>query len=854
MNSMDLAAHFVIPPAPAPDESMVIRGDQWRIQVLTERLMRVEWSPSGTFEDRSTQLVVNRRFPRVEGVTIRRERSARAGEQITVSTPAMTLHYDGQEFSSHGLYATALMPTEWGAEWRWGVRSERPWLKGQNLRGTCRTLDDVDGRAPLDDGIFDGRGITAIEDTTAALAAPTPEAATSDASTAEAPDPRLAPEDAVPVAGWPTAREEGSHDVYIFAGGWQFVDTIRDYYRLTGAQPILPRWALGNWWSRYHRYSAEEYLALMDRFTGARIPLSVAVIDMDWHLVDLPAEHGSGWTGFTWNRELFPDPEAFLDALKARGLHTALNLHPADGVRSYEEAYERLARALGRDVAAGERIPFTPDDAEFMSAYFQQVLYPLEDQGVGMWWPDWQQGTWTTTPGLDPLWILNHTHVTDNAARHGGRGLTLSRYAGPGSHRYPVGFSGDTVVSWESLAFQPEFTATASNIGYGWWSHDIGGHMDGTNDRELQTRWVQFGVFSPIMRLHSSNNPLMSKEPWRWGVRESAIQAEFMRLRHRLIPYLHSEQIWGHGALHPLITPMYWHHADEDEAWTVPNEYYFGRQLLAAPITQPEDRAIGLARVDVFLPAGQWVDLFAGRSYSGGRTLAMYRPLESFPLLAQAGAILPLAGRSTKDEAHLASFDPCAQSSPALGVENPSELEVIIVAGADGGYELLEDDDTDGGVSVSTRLTWNDSERRLTIGRAQHWEPHPPHDEATAPTSGAEAERAHNEFGDVVPAERSWMIRIYEGNGRTTVHTTGSISTQKGCTLHIPGTHSDAHCQTPAWVTEIAERAQIANVLRVEILDLALADALTALSQVHRLDLPDSARGALVEALTAQMV
>ena len=85
---------------------------------------------------------------------------------------------------------------------------------------------------------------------------------------------------------------------------------------------------------------------------------------------------------------------------------------------------------------------------------------------------------------------------------------------GPGSHRYPVGFSGDTHITWDSLAFQPYFTATASNIGYGWWSHDIGGHWYGSRDDDLTVRWVQLGVFSPIMRLHSTLHPFIRKEPW----------------------------------------------------------------------------------------------------------------------------------------------------------------------------------------------------------------------------------------------------------------------------------------------------------------------------------------------------
>ncbi len=148
----------------------------------------------------------------------------------------------------------------------------------------------------------------------------------------------------------------------------------------------------------------------------------------------------------------------------------------------------------------------------------------MEEDGVDFWWIDWQQGGLTRQPGLDPLWGLDHLHYLDSARNDGSdysernpRPLTFSRYAGPGSHRYPIGFSGDTVVTWESLKFQPEFTACASNIGYGWWSHDIGGHMFGYRDEELEVRWYQLGAFSPINRLHSTDSPFNGKEPWNFA-------------------------------------------------------------------------------------------------------------------------------------------------------------------------------------------------------------------------------------------------------------------------------------------------------------------------------------------------
>ena len=127
---------------------------------------------------------------------------------------------------------------------------------------------------------------------------------------------------------------------------------------------------------------------------------------------------------------------------------------------------------MGIDPASEIAVQFDPADPHFMEVYLKDLHHPLEEEGVDFWWIDWQQGTVTKVPGLDPLWMLNHYHYLDSSWK-GNRSLTFSRYAGVGSHRYPVGFSGDTVISWESLAFQPYFTNTASNVGYGWWSHDI---------------------------------------------------------------------------------------------------------------------------------------------------------------------------------------------------------------------------------------------------------------------------------------------------------------------------------------------------------------------------------------------
>ena len=206
-------------------------------------------------------------------------------------------------------------------------------------------------------------------------------------------------------------------------------------------------------------------------------------------------------------------------------------MHPRDGIRAFEEPYAKAAATVGVDAEAQEPVEFDLTNPRFVRAYFD-MHHDLETEGVDFWWLDWQQGGVTRQPGLDPLWVLNHLHYLDSG-RDGRWPLTFSRFAGPGSQRYPVGFSGDTVVTWKSLKFQPYFTATASNIGYGWWSHDIGGHMFGYRDEELEARWYQLGVFSPINRLHSTCSPFSGKEPWNFHEPVRSAMVDVLRLRQR---------------------------------------------------------------------------------------------------------------------------------------------------------------------------------------------------------------------------------------------------------------------------------------------------------------------------------
>ena len=675
---------------PIPHPEAVVTGPNVRFTVLTPRLLRLEYSPTAVFEDRPSQAFWVRKqpVPEFESVVENGHFGKLSTGRYTLTTSHLQLNYTVSDagFSPDTL---SIILKESGETWQFGSED------ALNLLGTARTLDNVDGALVLEEGLLSRSGYAVYDDT---------------------------PQLVFNADGWlePRHAPEGYLDLYFFGYGQDVDACLQAFAQVAGSAPMLPRWALGNWWSRYWAYSAAELLGLMDEFKANKVPLSVCIVDMDWHITDT-GNAASGWTGYTWNRDLFPDPPGFIAALHERGLKTALNLHPADGIHPHEEKYGEMAAEMGIDPSSEKPVPFNIADTTFTRAYFEKLHHPMEADGIDFWWMDWQQGTLSGLPGLDPLWWLNHLHFYD-LGRDGGkrpalslskRPFIFSRWGGLGNHRYPIGFSGDTHVSWNSLAFQPYFTATAANVNYGWWSHDIGGHMGGIEEPELFARWVQYGVFSPIFRLHCTNNHFHERRPWGWDAETERITANAMRLRHQLIPYLYTMAWRNHSQQLPLVRPLYHAFPAQEPAYHCPDQYLFGSELLAAPFIAPMAADVGLSRQAVWLPAGDWFDFFSGERYPGDGWYAVYGSLDEIPVFAKAGAIVPLAAED--------------------GVANPDKLVVHVFPGADNIFHLYEDDGLAAHSLTPIQQSWTDEAWSLTIG-------------------AAEGETSH------LPDERTWVV------------------------------------------------------------------------------------------------
>lgn len=617
---------------PKADAKAVVTSGNARFTVLTPKLIRMEWSADGQFEDRATLTFVNRETP-VPEFKVRESKS-----KLTITTPALTLTYlKNGKFSDKNLKAVFTLN---GREVVWTPGMENP----QNLLGTTRTLDGADGsklKEPMEQGILSRAGWSLIDDSQRHVLTP-------DGSEWEE---------------WVEARPEGDRqDLYLFAYGHDYKQALADYALVAGRAPMPPKYTLGYWWSRYWQYSDNEFVDLVNKLKSMDVPIDVLIVDMDWHETwglrksNSPKdEYGQriGWTGYTWQKELFPSPANFLKWTENEELKVALNLHPASGIQPYEAVYDDFTKEYGWS-EKGKSVPFKIDERKWADAYFKTVLEPMERNGVDFWWLDWQQWKESKyTPGLSNTFWLNHTFFNHAERQNPGlRPFIYHRWGGLGSHRYPLAFSGDTYATWPMLAYLPYFTATASNVNYGWWGHDIGGHMfhktQKATDPELYTRWLQYGVFTPIFKTHSTKDPRIERCIWCFPD-HMFLMRDAIRLRYTLAPYIYNAARENYDTGVGMCRPMYYDYPESDKAYETPEQFMFGNDILATTITQPVDSITGLAPRTIWFPEGTWFDCATGSMYEGGRTEELHYTLAENPHYAKAGSIIPMNPATVKN-------------------------------------------------------------------------------------------------------------------------------------------------------------------------------------------------------------
>lgn len=323
------------------------------------------------------------------------------------------------------------------------------------------------------------------------------------------------------------------------------------------------------------------------------------------------------------------------------------------------------------DVPPPGRIAFDLSNPQQAELFMRDLHAPLMRAGVSAWWVDGGGGA-ADMPGLNPQLWTNKVFYDASQQITGQRGFILSRYGDWGSERYPAFFTGDTYSEWPVLAYEVAFTARGGNVLVPYISNDIGGFHGARIDFDLYARWIEFGAFSPILRMHSAHaNPREGnvRMPWLYGDQGVALMRKYFTLRTQLIPYIYTYAWQAHAQSMPLLRPLYLHYPDLDEAYRHSHEYFFGDEMLIAPVLDASgDRT-------TYLPPGAWIDFFTGKRYAGGRSYSAHYAVDEMPVFVRDGAIIPEQEPSDYSDA------------------KPLDTLILNVYGsAPGRFELYEDD------------------------------------------------------------------------------------------------------------------------------------------------------------------
>ena len=612
-------------------EDAIKQGSFYRFTVLTDRLIRLEYSKDGSFNDEITDFAKNRNFE------VPKFKCEEDDHYLIITTKYFSLQYakekpfKGPSFAPDTNLRVKLLNTD--KIWYY----DHP--EARNFLGTAFSLDDFKGTVKLSKGLYSTDGFVSISDN----------------------NPYVLNE-----LGIMIKPETNNLDIYLFMYRRDFGLCLKDYFNLTGYPTMLPRYALGLWWYRDKIYNFDAIKRLTSNFENNEIPLNVLLLGEFWHIKD--SDNVNIYkSGYTFNKNLFPEPEKLVKYLHEKNIRLGLNIDHTEGVRKEEPTYELFYNEM--EYKPENNIPFNAFDKMFIIVYFESIIEPLTKMDVDFFWLDYKKEA-------NSLRALSYYHIRDFYKSDDKRPMLLTRNPGVAAHNKGVLYSGETIVSWNTLRYLPFYNASASNIGVSWWSHDIGGFKDGIEDAELYMRYAQFGTYSPIFRLSAKRGIYYKREPWVWDFKTFNIVKEYINLRQKLIPYLYTENY--NYAINgvPLVQPLYYNYPQMFDEENYKNEYYFGSEFFVSPITNPKDKVMNRVIQRLFLPKGTWYDFKTGKKFAGGKKYVAFYKDEDYPVFVKAGAIIPMA--DTSENYNL--------------ISNPEKMELHIFPGVSNTYKLYEDD------------------------------------------------------------------------------------------------------------------------------------------------------------------
>ena len=606
-------------------ESAVIRSSTYRISVLSERLIRLEYSDNGVFNNYETAIVKNRRFD-VPEYTKQEDDTI-----LKIDTMYFTLTYlKRAPFNSRTIKARCKNRSD---EWYYGQKEVK------NFNSASISLDNMTKMPELEKGLFSLNGIATIDDSNALCFDEERNVIKLD-------------------------KPKGYVDIYLFIYDKDFALCLKDFYTLTGYPQMIPRYAHGNWWSKECEYKDSDILEKISKFKMQGIPLSVFLLDNGWSKIDSKYPHNTN--GFSFNEKLYPNPAEFVKEVHDNDIKLGLKINPQYGIYPSENSFSYVSKYL--PINKNGYVDFSVNDLKSVDVLFKILLHPLETLGVDFFWNDYFDNN------KNNMYLMNYYSNLDSL-RNNKRSLMLSRNSTYDAHLFNVLYSGRTIIDWNTLKLLPFYTLNSANIGACFWSHDVAGATGGVEDSDFYIRSIQYGVFSPILRFNTVKGLYFKREPWKWDVVTNSIASDYLKLRHRLIPYLYSESYEYHKNGKLLIQPFYYYNLKfyDDENYS--NQYFFGKSFMISPIIKPMDPDMNRTIQKFYIPEGVWYDFKNGKRYLGNHKYIGFYSIDDYPVFVKQGSIIPLAGPNSY-----------------MSYSNPKDLEIHVFPGQSNTYHLYEDD------------------------------------------------------------------------------------------------------------------------------------------------------------------
>lgn len=455
---------------------------------------------------------------------------------------------------------------------------------------------------------------------------------------------------------------------YIVVLGDDIADVTQELTTVTGKQPLPPRWALGNFASRFGYRTQQETIDTVNLFKSQDIPLDAVVLDLYWFGKDIKGHMGN----LTWDLNAFPSPENMISEFKAQGVNTIVITEPFILSSSKQWDSAVTANALAKDVdGTPRRFDFYFGNTGLVDvfdmdgqAWFNEFYTTLFKQGVTGWWGD--LGEPEVHPGDSLHQFAGMTVTGDeihNAYGHQWakmvyqhqkkmdptiRPFVMMRSGFLGSQRYGlIPWTGDVSRSWGGLKPQVELALQMSVMGLAYIHSDIGGFAGGdTFDAELYKRWIQFGAFSPVFRPHAQEN--IPPEPVFHSEDVKDLARQYIKLRYALTPYNYTLAMENALTGLPLMRPI--SYLDEQQ-FTQKDSYLWGHSILVHPVVDA-----GVTEVEIDVPKGVWFDFFSDKKIEGDDLVIIDAPLEKLPLLIKAGSFIPMVAPTDHLKAYSTAY------------------------------------------------------------------------------------------------------------------------------------------------------------------------------------------------------